>query len=254
MSEEHFTPQMSVHYLLSQRGLTVEDLDLAPTVVVTWGAAMCRALAEEIGAREPACWLYPGRYPCYVGQVDGQRVSILLAPVGAPGTVMLMEELIACGARTFIGLGWAGSLQTTAPVGALLLPTGCIREEGTSFHYLDADAELAPAGPLAERLLASGRAEGAAPLAGPLWTTDAPYRELQSQVVQYRQQGVLGVDMETSAMYALGQYRGVAVCNLLVVSDELWGEWRPAFGAAELEQANGLARRVVVNCLAGWVY
>lgn len=33
--------------------------------------------------------------------------------------VMIMEEMIACGARVFLGLGWAGSLQETATVGTM---------------------------------------------------------------------------------------------------------------------------------------
>jgi hypothetical protein len=49
--------------------------------------------------------------------------------------------------------------------------------------------------------------------------------------------------METSAMYALGRFRGVRVCNLLVISDELWQAWRPAFRTPELHAADELAPR-----------
>ena len=59
-----------------------------------------------------------------------------------------------------------------------------------------------------------------------------------------------GVDMETSAMYALGQFRDVRVCNLLVVSDELWREWRPALDRPEVKDATACARRVILRCLA----
>jgi nucleoside phosphorylase len=61
--------------------------------------------------------------------------------------------------------------------------------------------------------------------------------------------GVLGVDMETSAMYAIGQYRGVKVCNFLVVSDVLGEEWEEAFGTKKLKNANKLARRIIISCL-----
>ena len=70
-----------------------------------------------------------------------------------------------------------------------------------------------------------------------------------SKIEAYGRQGVLGVDMETSAMYALGIYRSVSVCNLLVVSDELWHEWRPAFGTVELDDATDLAQRIVARLL-----
>ncbi|WP_165442864.1 nucleoside phosphorylase [Senegalia massiliensis] len=40
----------------------------------------------------------------------------------------------------------------------------------------------------------------------------------------------MDVDIETSAMYTLGQYRNIGTCNMLVVSYELWREWNPKFG------------------------
>jgi len=50
-------------------------------------------------------------------------------------------------------------------------------------------------------------------------------------------------------MYALGMFRGVDVCNLLVVSDELWDEWRPGFHSPELQGAEERARQVILRCL-----
>jgi hypothetical protein len=51
-------------------------------------------------------------------------------------------------------------------------------------------------------------------------------------------------------MYALGRFRGVDVCNLLIVSDELWQEWRAAFRSSELKEATECAQRVILRCLA----
>lgn len=209
---------------------------------------MINSLVEAVGAGACPHWMYE-RYQLYAGEVGGRRVSFAEAPVGAPGTVMMMEEMIACGARLFLGLGWAGSLQPSAPVGTMLIPTRCVREEGTSSHYLDDEATPGPDRRLAERLTAAARAEEGEAMAGLQWTTDAPYRELRAKIAAYQARGVLGADMETSAMYALGQFRGVRVCNLLVVSDELWGEWRPAFRTAELKAATDLAGRVALRCL-----
>jgi uridine phosphorylase len=160
-----------------------------------------------------------------------------------------MEGLIACGARVFFGLGWAGSLQPSAPIGSMLIPTTCIREEGTSFHYLDGSVAVQPDVQMVDLLQKSAAAEKIQLLSGLHWTTDAPYRELISKIKAFAEQGVLGVDMETSAMYALGQFRGVRVCNVLVVSDELWQEWRGGFYSPELRQATERAERLVLRCL-----
>ncbi len=51
-------------------------------------------------------------------------------------------------------------------------------------------------------------------------------------------------------MYAFGQVRGVPVCNLLVVSDELWREWRfggPGFGDARWRDEKAILRSVAMT-------
>lgn len=247
--DARFTPQMTIAHFVSQEGISVEEIGVAPVVVISWGRDVIQSLADSTGAQPSPHWFYGERQPFFTGCIQGRRVSFVQAPVGAAGTVMVMEELIACGARVFLGLGWAGSLQEFAPVGTCIIPTGCIREEGTSFHYVDGSVALTPDRELVELLRKNAEAEGAPVHCGPLWTTDAPYRELDSKIETYSRQRVLGVDMETSAMYALGKFRDVKVCNLLVVSDELWKEWRPAFGTPELYEATGRALRVILRCL-----
>jgi uridine phosphorylase len=204
-------------------------------------------MAERIGARRSENWLYGERQPFFTGELEGKALSLVEMPVGAPGTVMIMEELIACGAKSFIGLGWAGSLQSDATVGSFFIPTSCISEEGTSAHYLIPDADLRADPKLAVALEIASSEEGVPIRKGPQWTTDAPYRELREKVKSFRDAGVLGVDMETSAMYALASFRGIRVCNLLVVSDVLDKEWQPGFGTVALKSANEIAQRVVLR-------
>lgn len=249
MTQERFTPQMYVDYYTGQRGISVRDIGVAPVVVLSWGRGVIESLADAVGAQPSPHWFYDEYHKFFTGEVQGQAVSFAQAPVGAPGTVMMMEEMIACGAHIFLGLGWAGSLQEFAPVGTMLIPTGCIREEGTSFHYVGDEVKLCADKRLMALLESVAQDEGAQVMSGRQWTTDAPYREFTRQIATYRERGVLGVDMETSAMYALGLFRKVRVCNLLVVSDELWGSWRPAFRTTELKEATELAQRVVLKCL-----
>lgn len=242
--EVRFTPSMYLEHILRERaarGLParLEDFGVAPLIVGTWFRSVTELLVKETGAQPATNW--PGGTPAapkvYTGETGGTRVSFVTLAMGAPGTVAELEDLVAAGARRIIGLGMAGSLQPEAPVGSVLLPTECIREEGTSAHYLSPTAKVGPEPGLMEELARAAAAGGLAVRRGPHWTTDAPYREFVRKIEQYREAGVLGVDMETSAMYALGRFRGVAVANLLVVSDELWRDWRPAFETDELKKA-----------------
>jgi purine-nucleoside phosphorylase len=56
---------------------------------------------------------------------------------------------------------------------------------------------------------------------GTVWTTDAPFRETCSKVKTFQSQGVLSVDMETSALFSVSRFRGVHLAVVLVVSDDL---------------------------------
>ncbi len=55
--------------------------------------------------------------------------------LGAPQGVMVMEKLIALGAKRVWVLGWCGSLQPNLLVGDIVIPTTALSEEGTSAHY-----------------------------------------------------------------------------------------------------------------------
>lgn len=245
---ERFTPAMCVNHL-ARFDMTTEDVGLPPVAVLAWGRDPILSLVEATGAEPPQQWPYGEQYPFYVAELQGRRVCFAVAPTGTPTTVMLMEIMIACGVRAFVGLGRAGSLQPLLPVGAFILPMTCIREEGTSAHYVDAESTIRPSPRLATMIQEACQEECQEVASGLLWTSDAPFRELVSKIEAYGRQGILGVDMETSAMYALGMFRAVDVCNLLVVSDELWDEWRPCFHSQELREAEERARQVILRCL-----
>src|SRR6266567_3601944 len=227
---ERFTAQMAVEYQTSHHKISVEQVGIAPIVVGSWDLGTVKSLAGTVGAASSPSWWWGPRFPLYNGEIGGKKVSFVNLPLGAPATILVMAELIACGARVFLGLGFAGSIQPEAPAGTGFIPTSCIREEGTSPHYLASDDGLRPAPRLVRALEKARLKKSVTADTGTVWTTDAPYREVVTTIENYRLRDILGVDMETSAMYALGVYRNVEVCNFLVVSDELWRDWKPAIG------------------------
>ena len=143
--------------------------------------------------------------------------------------VLCLEKLIALGARTVVACGWGGTLSPTVEIGQVVLPTRAVSGEGTSAHYpLAAEPTAAPA--LRAELAELTRAAGFVTHHGPVWTTDAPYRETGEQVHRYHDQGVLAVDMECAALLQVAAFRGVALAMVLLISDSLaGGVWQPAF-------------------------
>lgn len=167
--------------------------------------------------------------------------------MGAPMAVMLLEQLIALGARRLLYLGFCGALTPSYRIGDLFLPVHAIREEGTSYHYLPADV-VPCASPQVQAVLQAQAQRRQLPVQqGPIWTTDAPYRETPRKIQQFQEAGVHAVDMEMAALFAVGHYRQCEVGALLVVSDECYHPvWKPGFGAARLRQACDEAVTVAV--------
>lgn len=247
--EEFVTPQRYVQYVAKHRRITISDFDVAPVVVLTWQPRLLNELVRRTGAKRSRQWLYGDEHPLYTGGVTGQRISFVRVPIGAAGTVVHMEELIACGARCIVGLGHAGSLQPTVPVGTLFIPTFCFSEEGVSEHYRrDGVQKTTPSDHLVQLLQASCRAEQAHMVEGTICSTDAPYRETKTKIQRLIKNSTLGIDMETSAMTVVGWFRGVETCNILVISDELgMEEWRPLFDTPKVLDGENLAIRAVLH-------
>jgi uridine phosphorylase len=168
-------------------------------------------------------------------QIDGTdgKVGILVGfGIGAPATVMVMEETIAFGAKKFVVLGTAGGIGQNLDIGDIVVCPKSIRDEGTSHHYVK-QSKFAFASPnLTKALYQSLKAQkpGRAILHGPSWTTDAPYRETVAELKRYRSQGVMTVEMEASAVFAVGRVKKVETGAVFVVSDILSEKsWKPAF-------------------------
>ena len=84
-------------------------------------------------AREVA---FNREYRTFTGTVDGIEVSCTSTGIGCPSTAIAIEELIKCGADTFIRIGTAGSLQKEVGLGDLCISTAAVREEGTTRQYV----------------------------------------------------------------------------------------------------------------------
>jgi uridine phosphorylase len=165
--------------------------------------------------------------PIREGHWQGVPVTLAGPAPGAPYAVMILEKLIALGARIVVALGWCGSLRTEARIGDFIVPAAAYSEEGTSGHYPLAEPDSKPDPGLCRTIQNRLSADGLAFHLGKIWTTDAIYRETKPKVLAYGFQGMLAVEMEMSALFNVAQYRGVALAGLLVVSDELFTlTWR----------------------------
>jgi uridine phosphorylase len=175
----------------------------------------------------------------------GNSVFVAGPAVGAPMAVMALEKLIALGAKKVIICGWCGSLSSGLAIGDILLPTWGVSEEGTSSHY-PIMGRASSFSPMRETVAGYLRASNFASQEGPIWTTDAPYRETRGQVAGHAGKAILGVDMEFNALATVAIYRKIELAAVFLVSDELWkSEWQPGFKNKAFMTKN----RQVLDCL-----
>lgn len=210
-----------------------KQIGLHPSCPVPAGAIMCYDAAfwqwvcENPGYIECDGWLRGA----YLVPYKDSRILVLKVPgFGAPTAVMTLEELIAFGIKKFVNLGAAGGLQKDMNIGDIVVCDRAIRDEGTSFHYLP-DEKYAQACPeLTENFCAAFESEGIPYSKGTSWTTDAPYRETIEELRRYCAEGIDTVEMEASALFAVGAYREVSVSSIFVISDILSEEdWNQGY-------------------------
>ena len=162
-----------------------------------------------------------GDHPICVIDHQGEQVALVSPGVGAPAAVTSLEVVIALGATQIIGCGGAGIVRPGFDVGHVIVPTGAIRDEGTSYHYAPADAEVTPH-PRALAAIDDVLSEAGVPHdRGLTWTTDAFFRETVGKVARRRDQGCITVEMEASAMFAAAAFRGVVYGQLLYAGDDV---------------------------------
>jgi DeoD family purine-nucleoside phosphorylase len=156
-------------------------------------------------------WGYTGTAP------DGEPLSIQSTGMGGPSTAIVVSELVELGARRLLRVGTCGGLQEELALGQLVIASEAVCDDGTS-RALGAGRRAASSPRLLQALR---RAGGGAPAEGTVVSTDLFY-DAGEREPGWRQAGVLAVEMEAAALFALAARRGVEAGCALIVSDLLF--------------------------------
>lgn len=170
---------------------------------------------------------------------------------GAPIVVELAEEFIALGIRRIGLITWGGALQPDLKPGDIVVCDRAIRDEGTSHHYAPPTRYADASGELAARLAACIQKQGAAPVVGATWTTDAPYRETLEEVQEYQAEGVKCVEMESAGLFAVCQARSVQAVSAVIIMDSLAKfKWEVPESLADIQKGLANAYLAAIETLS----
>ncbi len=170
--------------------------------------------------------------PANVYRFKDKNIAVAEGSLGAPASVGFLEEYIAAGANEIIFCGSAGVLDKEIQVGHLVLVSSAIRDEGTSYHYLQPAREVETDFFVMNKISEFLKKHKVPFIIGKTWTTDAFYRETKEKIALRKTEGAITVEMEQSAMIAVCKFRKVKYGALLYggddVSQEFWDsrDWK----------------------------
>ncbi|HUV08016.1 MAG TPA: uridine phosphorylase [Spirochaetia bacterium] len=181
--------------------------------------AACFDRAEEVASNR--------EYRTFTGTVDGIRISATSTGIGCPSAAICIEELIRCGADTFIRVGTAGGLQPGIEVGDLAITTATVREEGTTRQYVPleypavADLEVTTALRDAAARLGYRHHVGIGHTKDAFFTeaaTDLPLLEhCREQWKVWERAGVISTSMEAAALFVISSIKRVRCGEVLAI-------------------------------------
>jgi uridine phosphorylase len=143
---------------------------------------------------------------------DGEPLTIQSTGMGGPSAAIVVEELIALGARRLVRIGTCGALARDLELGALLAVEAAIAADGTSVA-LGAHGSL-PSDP---KLLDGLTEAGAHPAT--VASTDLFYDPREGEAAAWLEAGAVAVEMEAATIFTVARRRGILAACVLGVTD-----------------------------------
>ena len=172
-------------------------------------------------------------YVTFTGTLDGVKVSVTSTGIGGPSASIAMEELVECGADTFIRIGTCGGIETSVKGGDVVIATGAVRMEGTSKEYAPIEYPAVANLQVINALVKSAKDMGAEFHTGVVQCKDAFYGqhrpeampvsyELLNKWEAFKRMGCLASEMESAALFTVAQFLRVRCgsCFLVVANQE----------------------------------
>ncbi|MFJ8492666.1 nucleoside phosphorylase [Streptomyces sp. NPDC094038] len=195
---------------------------LPPRALVVGDPARAAVIAALLdGAEEIA---HHREYRVFRGSWKGLPVTVASHGVGAPGAILLFQELADAGVRTFLRLGTAGAMRPGIADGDLVIAEAAVRDDGVTQQLLPPEYPAVSAPEAVFALQRAAREADAPYHRGIVWTR-AAFQPGLLRLDAYDRAGLAAIEMELSALLVTASLRGLVAGGVLVVdganADEL---------------------------------
>ena len=200
--------------------------DVGRYVILPVDPGRCEKIARHFDNAEKVA--ENREFVTYTGQLEGVKVSVTSTGIGGPSAAIAIEELIHCGADTFIRVGTSGGMQPEVCGGDLVIATGAIRMEGTSREYAPMEYPAVAHYDVVEALKHAADRLGARSHLGVVQCKDNFYGQHSPETVPVAYElknkwdawircGALASEMESAALFIVGGVRRVRVGSVMLV-------------------------------------
>ena len=214
-----------------QMHIALQKGDVGRYVIVPGDPGRCEKIAKYF---DDAQFVASNReFTTWTGTLLGEKVSVCSTGIGGPSTAIAIEELVECGADTFIRLGTSGGIDLSVQGGDVVVATGSVRQEGTSREYMPLEYPAVPDFDVTLALRDGIRAAGLKVHTGVVQAKDSFYGqhepeikpvsyELMNKWEAWKRMGCLASEMESAALFIVADYLRVRAgsCFLVVANQE----------------------------------
>ena len=247
---------MATVYSEKEYHVQLEKGDVGEYVILPGDPGRCEKIAQYFD--EPAHVMTNREYVTYTGKLNGVKVSVTSTGIGGPSAAIALEELIHCGAHTFIRVGTSGGMQEEVLGGDVVIATGAIRLDGTSKEYAPVEFPAVANFDVVQALRESAKELNIPSHTGVVQCKDNFYgqhspesmpiaSELHAKWEAWIRAGALTSEMESATLFVVGSTRRVRVgAVLLVVANQT----RRALGLEDIQvHDTEAAIRVAIEAL-----
>lgn len=214
MKEQVMTdPKKLVSIELKNAGFDIDSIEVPKRVY--WLADDIYDTMVKKGCGE---YKYPLGGSLYVLKSNPQ-VGFIKGKMCSPGIATQAEDLIAGGVKELVHIGLAGGIDEQLSIGDIIVTDGAYNDTAVARLYgFDCDF-LETSKTLTDEMDKLLNENEVNTIRGKHWTTDAGYRETWEQIVKYRSQGALCVEMEGVGLFTIAKYRNCSATAIYIITD-----------------------------------
>lgn len=157
----------------------------------------------------------------YTGTYEGRAVSVMASGMGMPSAAIYITELLrSYGVRRIIRVGTAGVYAPDLALRQIVAATDAVTNSNLP-EIIGAPAVLEPSAALLATAQGVAEQHGIDLQTGTVFTSDIFYEPNDDARHEHTANGVLCVEMETAALYAIAAVEGAEALTLLTMTDHL---------------------------------